>query len=164
MVSAEKALNLDAKIVEQTWREAAQALRDYPDLEAGYSARVSESLRARGEVAAAEEERSRIAAKNRDNRGDIVLHRSREALVKNFTSEPLADQIAAYNALVAGQRKDAGMAFFDQVVRVFVEHLLQLQQPDEALKAVETARQSLQVDGQLAREFDRLIQRIKAGP
>jgi hypothetical protein len=166
MVSAEKALNLDARVVEQTLREAAEALRNYPDLEAGYSARASESLRARGELAAADEERNRITLKNRDNRGDIALRRARDTLVKSFASEPLPTQVGAFEALVAAQGKEAGIAFFDQVILVFVEHLLQLQQPDEALKAVETARKSLLAEGnsQLSRDFDRLVQRIKSGP
>lgn len=166
MISAEKALNLDARITEQTLREAAESLRGYPDLEAAYSARVSESMRARGDIAGAENERTRITQKNRDNRGDIALRRSRDALVAGFATQPLPEQIGAFNALLATQGKDAGIVFFDQVILTFVEHLLQLQQPDEALKAVETARKSLQVDAnsQLARDFDRLTQRIKSGP
>lgn len=165
MISAEKALNLDARVMEQTLREAAAALRSYPDLEAAYSARVSESMRARGEVAGAEAEQNRITQKNRDNRGDIALYRARDTLVKSFAREPLPDQVSAFNALVAAQGKEGAIAFFDQVILVFVEHLLQLQQPDEALKAVEVARKSLQADGnsQLARDFDRLVQRIKSG-
>lgn len=166
VISAEKALNLDARIIEQTFREAVEALRGYPDLEAAYSARLSESLRARGDLAAAELERTRITQKNRDNRGDIALRRARDALVAGFASQPLPEQIDAFNALLATQGKDAATVFYDQVVLTFVEHLLRLQQPDEALKAVEAARKTLQVDSnsQLARDFDRLAQRIKSGP
>ena len=49
---------------------------------------------------------------------------------------------------------------------VFVEHLWRAQQLAEAAKAVELARNTLKVQGnsQLARDFDKLAQLIKAGP
>ena len=166
LISAEKTLGLGPKQQEETLREALAALQGYPDLESAYSARLSESLRARGETAAADAEQLRIVQKNRDNRGDIALQRARLNLVASFTTQPLPEQISAFQALVAVQPKETAIFFFDQIVLVFVEHLMQLRQTEEAMKAVEFARTALQVepDSQLARDFVRLSQLISSTP
>jgi hypothetical protein len=163
-LAAEKALDRPALEQEGTLREAQEVFAAYPDLEVAYAARLSESLRARGDAAAADAEQSRVAQKfQSNNRGDINLASARKALVQSFTTQPLAEQIRIYNTAVTTQGKGAGVPFFDQVVLVFVEHLLQLQQLGEAEKAVELARQNLKVDANslLQRDFEKLSRRLK---
>jgi hypothetical protein len=59
--------------------------------------------------------------------------------------------------------RGAGMAFFDKIVVVFSEHLMQLGQNTEAVRAVELARQSLKVEpgSQLDAELKGLAERVK---
>ncbi|MEO7797314.1 MAG: hypothetical protein ABIY47_06270 [Opitutaceae bacterium] len=164
MVSVEKTLGFGTKTREGTLREAAAALQGYPDLEASYSARLTESMRARGDHSAADVEQARITLKNQENRGDISLGQIRTALVQSFSTQALSQQLISYHGLLAGPGKGAGIGFFDQVVVVFVEHLVQIQELDEAAKAVELARQTLKVEPntQLARDFDELSRRVVA--
>ena len=55
------------------------------------------------------------------------------------------------------------MAFYDKIVVIFAEHLMQLGQNAEAVKAVELARQTLKVepDSQLDTELKRLAERVR---
>lgn len=163
-VSAQKALDRPAVEREQTYRDAAATFAAFPDVETAYSVRLVESLRARGDNAAADLEQSRMTRKLQGNRSDIALLAQRKALVQSFTSQPLPEQIQLYQNLVSTLGKDGGVPFFDQIVLVFVEHLLQLQQREEAVKAVELARQGLNANasGLLKRDFEKLSQRLKA--
>jgi hypothetical protein len=144
-------------------REAALAFQRYPDLEARYVNRVAESLRARGETSAAEAEVRRIANKNRTGRGDLSVQQSRDIVRRAMTTQPLPEQIRAYNSVVDTYGRGAGIAFFDEVVTPFAEHLVQLQQPAEAARAVERARRTLKVEpnSQLEMEFAALAKTVK---
>ncbi|HEX2855121.1 MAG TPA: hypothetical protein VHO24_17940 [Opitutaceae bacterium] len=166
LLSAQTARGRDAKQREVTLREAAQAFEKYPDLETVYFTRVSESLRARGETALAEAELNRVANKNQRKREDLNLMEARRTLVRAFATQPVEEQVRTYNTLVTTLGRGAGIAFFDQVVVVFAEHMMQLQQPAEALKAVEAARQALKIQGnsQLAREIEKLSQWVRTPP
>lgn len=55
--------------------------------------------------------------------------------------------------------------FFDGIVVVFAEHLLQLGQPVEALKALDRAKRTLRVEAgsQLESEFERIAKKIRRG-
>jgi hypothetical protein len=59
--------------------------------------------------------------------------------------------------------RGAGIGFFDEIVVGFAEHLGQLNQKAEAIKAVERARRALKVEpnSQLAYEFERLAQLVR---
>jgi hypothetical protein len=164
MLSAEQRLGFTAQQREATLREAVVALQNFPDLEESYSARLSESLRARGKTGAANKEKKRIEKKNQKDREDIALLRARGSLVADFDQRPLADQINHFKALVGAQPKGTAVAFFDQIVLVFVEHLIRLQKREEAMSAVEFARTTLQVDANspLGRDFARLTEVIKS--
>jgi hypothetical protein len=61
------------------------------------------------------------------------------------------------------QGRGAGISFFDEVVVTFAEHMLQLQQPAEAVRAVERALRTLKVEpnSQLDQESARLLVRLK---
>lgn len=163
LIAAAQKAGRDAKAVEALMREAALAFQKSPDLEAAYVDRVAASLRARGETSAAEAEVRNIARKNQGDRTDLSVKQAREILLRSFTAQPLPEQIRTYNSLVDSFGRGAGIAFFDQVVTVFVEHLLQLQQPVEALHAVERARQKLKVEpnSQLDQEFAAMVKNLR---
>jgi hypothetical protein len=164
LLAAEAALMRPARQREGTLREAAQAFQRYPSLEALYANRLAASLRARGEGSAAEMEESRIVRKNRGDRSDVSVEQARIALVRTLQTRPLPEQIAAYNALVDTLGRGAGVAFFDQIVVVFAEHLQRLGQKADAIHAVQRARGALKVEPgrQLDQEFAALVKRLNA--
>ena len=164
LLAAGQKLGRDAKTLETVMREAALAFQRYPDLEAVYVNRTAESLRARGETSLADAETRRIANKNQGARSDLTAQQARDTLVRAFATLPLADQIKTYNTVLDRDGRGSGVGFFDQVVVVFAEHLVQLQQPAEALRAVERAHHTLKVEpnSQLEHEFARLAALIKS--
>ena len=166
LVTAARREGRDAKTIENLMREAAIAFQRYPELEADYVNRVSESLRARGEISAAEAEVRRIANKNRAARGDLSVQQARDIVLRAVRSEPLAGQIRAFNTVVDTYGPGAGVAFFDEVVIGFARHLLELKQKPEALRAVERARRVLNAPAgsQLEAEFVRLLQLVREHP
>ncbi len=153
----------EAKTVENLLREAALAFQRYPDLEAQYVNRVAESLRARGETSAADAEVRRIALKNKSGRGDLSVQQGRDIVRRAAATQPLAEQVRSYNSVVDTYGRGAGIGFFDEIVVGFAEHLVQLKQKAEALKAVERARRALKVEpnSQLETEIDRLVKLIR---
>jgi hypothetical protein len=163
LVNAARQEGKEPKTIENLWREAALAFQRHPDLEAQYLNRVADSLRARGETSAAEEEVRRIARKNKGERGDLSTQQARDIVRRAIETQPLTAQIGAYNTVVDTYGRGAGMGFFDEIVVGFAEHLVQLNQRAEALKAVERARRALRVEpnSQLAAEFERLGKLIR---
>ena len=145
-------------------REAALAFQRYPDLEAHYIRRTADSLRARGETSLADAEVLRITSKNKRTRSDLGVQQARDTVLRSFASEPLAKQIQIFNSVLDSSGRDGGIAFFDQVVVVFAEHMLQLQQPAEAVRAVERARRTLKVEAnsQLEQEITKVLKDLKA--
>jgi hypothetical protein len=162
LIAAARREGKDAKTIESLLHEAALAFHGFPDLEAQYVNRVAESLRARGQISAADETARANALKNKSGRTDLSVQQAREIMTRAVSEKPLPEQIRAYNGVVDTYGHGAGMTFFDEVVLPFAEHLLQLQQPKEARRAVERARQVLHVEGgsQLHREIEALLQRV----
>lgn len=163
LLAAEVALGRDAKQREAALNEAVQAFQNYPDLEVFYSHRLSESLRARGQTSAADFEQRRVARKYQGDRTDLSVQQARDMLLRAIATQPLLEQVRAYNSAVDNFGRGAGMVFFDQVVRIFVEHLVQLGQRAEALRAAERARNTMKVENgsQLDREFANLLRALK---
>jgi len=163
LLAAETAQGRSPKEREGTLREAMLAFARYPDLEADYARRIVESLRARGETSLAAVEEQRQLRKYRGDRSDLSIQQAREALIRVVTSQPVAEQIRVYNATVDSLGRDAGIAFFDQIVVGFVEHLLNLKQMQPARQAAERARAALKVErgSQLESEFAALLRKIK---
>jgi hypothetical protein len=153
----------DVKIVENLMREAALAFQRYPDLEAHYVNRVAESLRARGQTSAAEEEVRRIARQNKGKRGDLSVKQARDIVRRAIATQPLAEQIKAYNSAVDTYGHSAGVGFFDEIVAPFAVHLVQLNRRPEALNAIERSRRVLNVEpnSQLAGEIESLTRLVK---
>jgi len=164
LLAAARQEGRDGRTIERLLREASLAFQRYPDLEARYANRVAESLRARGETSAAAAEERRVSLKHKGERGDIGVAQARELLARAIATQPLPGQIQAYNSAVDLHGLGAGMAFFDQVVAPFFEHLLGLNQKAEALRAVERAKRTLQVQPgtQLATELEGLIAKVRA--
>lgn len=150
--------------LEAVLREAQQAFERYPDLATFYANRLTASLRARGETAAAENEERRIAARNRGSRTDLNVRQARETLLRAVTSQPLAEQIRLYDSAVDTVGRAGGIAFFDQIVVGFAEHLMSLHENAEALHAIERAQRTLVVEpgSQLEQELARLFKEAKA--
>jgi hypothetical protein len=163
LIAAARKEGRDAKTTENLMREAALAFQRYPDLEAHYVNRVAESLRARGETSAAEAEVRRIATKNKTGRGDLSVQQARDIVRRAISTQPLTEQIRAYNSAVDTYGHAAGTGFFDEVVAPFARHLVQLNRKSEALSAVERARRMLKVEpnSQLASEFEQLVRAVK---
>lgn len=154
----------DGRTIENLLREATIAFQNYPDLEAHYVNRTADSLRARGETSAADEEVRRIALKNKGARGDLSVLQARDQMRRAISAQPLPEQLRIYNHILDTSGRGAGIGFFDEVVVGFTEHLVQLGRKAEAAKAVERARQNLRVEpgSQLARELERLAGVVRA--
>ena len=164
LLRAEKAAGYAPKQIEATLYEAIMAFGRYPDLEAYYSSRVGESLRARGETSAADNEQRRIAQKYRSDRRDLSVMAARDMLLRSMGTQPLEEQIRTFNRVLDSYGRNAGIMFFDQVVVVFVQHLAQLGHPPEAMAALDRARTAMKVQpgGQLDQEFAVLARLVPA--
>jgi hypothetical protein len=164
LLAAGAALHRDARQQERTMTEAIGALQRYPDLELHYSHRLCESLRQHGNGAAADAEERRVTKKYQSGRNDLSIRQARETLVRSFATTPVAEQIRIYNSTLDNFGRGAGIAFFDQIVVTFVEHLTTLQKYAEARKAAEQARATLKVEtnSQLEQEFSALLKRVRA--
>ncbi len=154
----------DAKAAELVMREAALAFRSYPDLEASYVERVAESLRLRGQSSEADAEIRHIAHKNQESRVDISVGQAKSILQRSLDVETFEQQVHTYNSILDTFGPGAGMTFFDQVVVVFAEHLVQLQRKPDALRAIERAQRVLGVEAgsQLEAELGRLRRYVEA--
>jgi hypothetical protein len=163
LIAATQKTSREPKAAESVMREAALAFQLNRDLEAAYVGRLSASLRARGQISEAENEERRIARKNQGDRRDLSISQAREILQRATATQPVAEQVRAYNSVVDTYGRGAGIGFFDAIVVSFVEHLVQLHQGAEAQRAMERARQTLQVEpgSQLAGEFDKLAKSVK---
>ena len=150
-------------LVESSLYQAVAAFGNYADLEAMFSGRLIRSLRARGQLSAADFEEQRILTKNQIARGDLALLQAHEKLQQTMDTRPLAESIKAYNALVDTQGRGAGIEFYDRIVTRFVEYLLAHDQATEAWRAAERARGMLYVPpgSQLEGEFDKLFRKLK---
>ncbi len=162
LIAAAQKEGREAKTIEGLLREAALAFQMFPDLEAHYVNRAADSLRARGETSAAENEVRRIASKNKNGRGDLSIQQARDIVRRAIATQPLAEQIKAYNTVVDSYGRGAGIGFFDEIVTGFTEHLVQLNQRAEAIKALERARRTLKVEpgSQLDTESAALMKRV----
>lgn len=154
------------KLIEATLYQVLAAIGRYPDLEDDFSSRLSQSLRARGQLSAADFEEQRVITKLQLTRGDLALRRAGENLQRTMTTRPAAESISAYNNLVDTLGRNAGIDFYDQIVTRFVHHLAGSDQLAEARQAARRAYQVLSVPpgSQLEAEFSRLFRELQPGP
>jgi hypothetical protein len=154
----------EPKVREAALREAILVFqRRYPDLEVRFTNRLVASLRARGETSAANLEESNLGQRFQSERVDLSIQQAAQILARSFATQSVPEQVQAYHAVMDRYGRGAGMAFFDKIVVVFAEHLMQLGQNAEAVRAVEQARQTLKIepDSQLDAELKRLAERVK---
>ncbi len=161
--AALKLQGADPKTREAALREAILALQHYPDLEVHFTRELVASLRARGETSAADFAERELAHKFQGERVDLSIQQAAQILSRSFASPSVPEQVKAYHTVMESFGRGAGMAFFDKIVVVFAEHLMQLGQNTEAVRAVELARQALKVepDSQLDAELKGLAERVK---
>jgi hypothetical protein len=163
LVVTEEATGRTVRQRETTLREAALALQLYPDLEAGFSKRVSASLRARGETSAADAEDQMLARKYQSKRGDLSTQQAKDILLRSFATDKPPAQTVAYNSVIDRFGRGAGIGFFDEVVVTFVQHSMQAGDKPGAERAITRARQTLKVEpnSQLESEFARLLASVR---
>ncbi len=164
LLEAQQAQGDGPKLIEPTLYQAVAAFERYVDLEAAFSGQLTRSLRARGQLSAADFEEQRILTKNRIARSDLALLRARDTLQQAINTRPLAESTQVYNRLVDTQGRGAGIEFFDRVVTLFVQHLVDANRPAEARQAAERARAVLYVPAgsQLEGEFNKLFKDLKS--
>jgi hypothetical protein len=154
----------EPKVREAALHEAILAFqRRNPDLEVYFTNRLVASLRTRGETSAADYAERELARKFQGERVDLSIQQAAQMLSRSFASPSVPAQVKAYQTVMSSYGRGAGMAFFDKIVVVFAEHLMQLGQNTEAARAVELARQTLKVepDSQLDAELKGLAERVK---
>ncbi len=163
LTAAETALGYDAKKREATLREAVLAFQRYPDLEAAFLKRVTQSLRDRGETSLADAEEASLARKNRSDRNDLSIQQARDTLLRSMSTQSFPEQVKLYNSLVDRYGPKGGVGLYDQIVRVFVEHLARNGEGAEARKALARARDKLDVpqSSQLDQEITALAGKLK---
>ena len=163
LLAAEAELPRTPRQIEAVLREAALAFQVYPDVAAGFSSRVSASLRARGETSAADAEERDIALRNRSKRGDLSAQQAREILLRSMATDPVPAQERTYQSLLVSFGQGAGIGFFDQVVVTFVQHLVRLGNKPAAERALVRARQTLKFEpnSQLDEDYLRLLAAVR---
>jgi hypothetical protein len=163
LLAAEAELPRTPRQIEAVLREAALAFQVYPDVSAGFSNRVSASLRARGETSAADAEERDIALRNRSKRGDLSAQQAREILLRSMATDPVQAQERTYQSLLVSFGQGAGIGFFDQVVVTFVQHLVRLGNKPAAERALARARQTLKFEpnSQLDEDYVRLLAAVR---
>ena len=163
LLAAQQAQGAKPVALEATLREAADGFQRFPDLEIRFMNRLTQSLRSRGETSQADFQDRRLAKKYQMERHDLSIKQAAEVIQRTFATKPVLEQIRTYNSALESFGKGAGIEFYDKIVVVFAEHLLQLNEPEEALRAVERARQTLKVEPnkQLDQEIKKFIERLK---
>lgn len=164
LINAQQRLGADPKQIETIYQEGARAFQRYPDVEAEFKTLLSRSLRARGEVSAANfAERSTAQKYDQADRADLAVGQASDILRRSLETDDLNTRIRTYYNVLNSFGRGAGVGFFDRVVNPFVEHLLQNDRPREATQAVEQARRTLRVEpnSQLERELNALAERAQ---
>ena len=164
LIAANAARGLDAPKQEAVLREAALAFSPrYPDLVVGYVNRVCQSLRARGETSLADFEERGLADRLKGDRADLAIRQATAILFRSLATQPVQEQIATYNAILAQYGHGAGTMFFDQIVTAFAEHLVGLNMKAQAREAVQRAREALDVQPgtQFSMDVDKLLYRLQ---
>lgn len=153
----------DARAREAALREGVLAFQRYPDLYAEFMQQVIVVLRERGEASAAANEERMLAQKFQSQRVDLSVKQAAEIVGRAMRTQPVAEQVQAYNRALEQYGPAARVEFFDKIIRPFVEHLAATGQRDEAKRAVERARTVLEVvpGRQLDRELVELASTVR---
>jgi hypothetical protein len=145
---------------EALFREAAQAMQRYPDLNARFVRKLAGALRERGEASAAEfEERSLVRRGQNGGRSDLGVDHAETAM----TAAAPADQVRIYKQLLQKYGSTSGIAFYDRVTRPLITKMIATNRRGEALKVIAQTRAALkpEPESQLDREMDELAAKAK---
>lgn len=162
LVAVQEAIGTPARDREATYRQGVVAFQKYPDLQLAFAKGIVASLRERGETSLADAEERRLLQKYHSERSDLTVREAAERLARSF-SQPLPEQVRAYNATLDQLGRDAGIEFFDKIVVAFAEHLVRRGEKAEAMRAVERAQRTLRIEpgSQLEQELRRLLERVR---
>jgi hypothetical protein len=164
LIQANAALALPPRQQEAVLREAALAFTPkYPDLVVAFENRVIASLRARGETSLAAFEERGVADRQRGTRDDLAVQQASAILSRSIATQPVNDQIATYNGIIAQYGRGSGTIFFDQIVVGFAEHLAALHMRADAREAVQRASDALDVQPgtMFAMDVEKLMTRLQ---
>jgi hypothetical protein len=145
-------------------REASGGLQAYPDLQAGYLREVAASLRARGEIAAAEQEERGFARRFQDKRSDLSLRQVAGQMGRARATLPVEGQLRLYRSLARQFGRGAGIGFYDEVARPLVAELARAGNFAEAREVAAIAAQTLDAGPgtQLGEELRQLDKELRA--
>ncbi len=130
--------------LEALCRNAARAVRKYPDLEAGYLRRLVSLLSKRGEEVEAERVRGEIIRRNHAERPDLAMAEASRELAAATRDQPIDLQIRLFKRQLS-QFREGGMLTMNQMVEPFVRHLIREGEKVLALQAIDHARKRLVV-------------------
>jgi hypothetical protein len=145
LIATQERMGAGPRPVEGVLQDAALAFNRYADLEASFKSRLARSLRARGQVAAADSLERGPAPKHEVSQEDLGIPQAQEIMQRSMGSDSQEDRIRTYFKVLNTYGHGAGLAFFNQVVQPFVESLLKEDQPRIALQAIGQARRTLNV-------------------
>ena len=158
LVAASDELPVRAR--ENVLREAAQAMQRYPDLNARFIRELATSMRARGEVSAAEfEERSLVRRGQTEGRSDLGVDHAAAVMAAAAPT----DQVRVYRQLLQQYGQDAGIDFYDRVAKPLFQQMIAANRRGEALQVIALTRSALkpEIGSQFAREMDELAATAK---
>ncbi|HVU19046.1 MAG TPA: hypothetical protein VHD32_19225 [Candidatus Didemnitutus sp.] len=155
LVFAQTSARLPPAQIEGTLHSAAMAFQKYPDLEVSFSRLLIQSLRQRGEMSAAQAEEQRLVRKYQGDRADLSYDTAGEMLDRSMHDDPLQVQVQTYQKILNTYGTGAGIEFYDRIVKRFVDHCREIQEPASGLQALGQARKVLRVEpgGQLDQEM-----------
>jgi hypothetical protein len=164
LLTAQQHLGASRMELETTLRQAKLAFKDYPDIEAPLVHAIAESMRARGETSAADQEQSQFAHKVGPERVDLNIDHAADLINHSMATDGAEQQIRTYYSVLNTYGKGAGMEFFSRIVQPFAEHI-KTDYPKDAYNAARAAQSALHIDpnSQLDTEMQGLLTRLKAG-
>ncbi len=163
LLAAQAAAGTEPKVRETTLREAALAFQRYPDLNAHFTQKVADSMRARGESSAADFEERMLARKNQDQRSDLTIDEAATIMQRAMTDQTVVVQEQTFRRMVDQFGHGGGVDFYDRVVRPFVNHLLAGKDLLAAREGLAQARTALAPEpgSQLDQEMTALAAKLK---
>ncbi len=163
LLAAQTGTGADTRTREDILREAAAGLDRYPDLGTQFRRRVADSLRARGQISAADEEERQIARRNQRERSDLTVAQAALILNRALAEKSPAEQLQIYAQLLRLYGHDGGTGFYDALTLPLVRQLLRDGRKPEARTALEQTRQTLapETSSQLDQEMAKLAATLK---
>jgi hypothetical protein len=162
LLTALQGLGASQRDIEATMRQAKLAFQNYPDMEAGFTHALAETMRAHGETSEADLEESQFAHKVAPARVDLNIEHAADLLNHSMATDRAEVQIRTYYSILKTYGKHAGMEFFSRIVQPFAEHI-KTDYPGDAYNAVLAAQKVLAIDpnSQLEEQMNDLLTQLK---